>query len=183
MNGITSVGERTLRWLDMGSAILLLLWSGMALGIAALAAPAAFHQLPSRDLAGRVIGACFRNVDFLAWFAFGLAFLSSYGSRWFAEIKDAGKAIGPLHLWNAAMLAALLMCFTSAAIVAPKMEAIRSRISVPIENLPTGNPDRAAFGRAHSISQQLLVLRLLLAIGLAIGVAYLPKHKEDEIEG
>lgn len=173
------MGERTLRWLDIVSVGLLLLWSGMGLGIAALAAPVAFHQLPSRELAGRVIGACFHRVDFVAWFAFGLPFVLTYGARWMAEIKDAGAGIGPLRLWNAALLAALLMCFTSAAIVNPKMEVIRSRIRVPIENLPLEHPDRMAFNRAHRISQQLLGLRLLLALGLAAGIAYLPTRKEE----
>lgn len=171
------MGERTLRRLDLVSAALLILWVGMALGMALLAAPAAFRLLPSRDLAGRVIGACFRGVDIAAWFAFGLAFLLSYGSRWFSEIQDPGNGIGPMRMWNATLLAALLMCFTSAAIVNPKLEVIRSRIGVPIENLPEAHPDRAAFRKAHRISEQLLVLRLLLALGLAAGVAYLPKQK------
>jgi hypothetical protein len=163
--------------MDLVSVTLLLLWSGMALGIAVLAAPAAFHQLPSRDLAGRVIGACFRGVDLVAWFAFGLSFLLSYGSRWLAEIQDQAEGIGPMRLWNAALLAALLMCFTSAAIVNPKMEVIHSRIKVPIENLPQENPDRAAFHKAHLISQQLLGLRILLALGLAGGIGFLPRRK------
>jgi hypothetical protein len=165
--------------MDAISVGVLLLWVGMAMGIAFLAAPAAFHELPSRELAGRVIGHCFRRIDLIAWFAFGSAFLLSYGARWLAEINDEGVGIGPLRLWNAALLAALLVCFTSAAIVNPRMEAIRSRIATPIENLPEDHPDRAAFGRAHSISKQMLILRLLLALGLAVGISYLPSQKEE----
>lgn len=176
------MSERTLRWLDLVSVTLLLLWAGMGLGIALVAAPVAFHRLPSRELAGLVIGASFHWVDFFSWFAFGLPFLLSYGARWLAEIKDPGEGIGPLRLWNAALLAALLMCFTSAAIVIPRMEVIRSRISVPLDSLPQAHPDRAAFNRAHRISQQLLGLRLLLALGLAAGVAHLPKRKEAPAE-
>jgi len=166
--------------MDAASVGLLLLWAGMAMGIAFLAAPAAFHELPSRELAGRVIGLSFRRIDLLAWGAFGLPLLMSYGSRWLSEIQDAGSGIGPLRLWNAAALAALLMCFTSAAIVNPKMEAIRSRISGPIENLPQEHADRAAFGRAHKISQQLLALRMLLALGLAGTVGFLPRKRDEE---
>lgn len=174
------MSERTLRLLDSASVALLLLWAGMAMGIAFFAAPAAFHLLPSRELAGRVIGACFHRIDLAAWFAFGLPLLLSYGSRWLSEIKDAGAGVGPLRLWNAAALAALLMCFTSAAIVSPKMEAIRSRITAPIENLPQEHPDRAAFNRAHRISEQLLGLRMLLALGLAVGICFLPRKAEEE---
>ena len=176
------MNEKHFSRLDQVSGLLLLLWAGMALGIAALAAPAAFHQLPSRELAGRVIGAAFRRLDWLAWPAFGLPFLSSYGTRWFAELKDGGAGIGPLRLWSAAALAALLMCFTSMVIVNPRMEAIRARFPGPVENLAENHPDRIAFNRAHRIAEQLLVLRILLGLGLAIGVAYLPRRNEEPAE-
>ena len=163
--------------LDAVSGLLLLLWAGMALGIAVLAAPIAFQQLPSRDLAGKVIGACFWWIDLLSWFAFGLPFLLSYGSRWLSEMKDSG--VGPMTLWSAATLAALLMCFTSMAIVNPRLEAIRARISGPMEAFPETSPDRSAFKRAHSISEQLMGLRVLLALGLAAGVFYLPRKRQE----
>jgi hypothetical protein len=172
------VNERLLSRLDRVSGMLLLLWVGMALGIAMLAAPIAFQQLPSRELAGRLVGACFRWIDILAWFAFGLPFLLSFGARWLLEMKDAG--IGAMTLWSAAALAALLMCFTSMAIVNPRMEAIRVRIGAPIETIPEDAPDRKAFNRAHSVSEQLMGLRLLLGLGLAMGVFYLPKEKPVE---
>jgi hypothetical protein len=164
--------------MDLASAALLVLWVGMALGIVFLAVPIAFHQLPTRELAGKVIGACFRQIDIAAWLVFGLSFLLSYGSRWLEEIKDTGEGIGPLRLWNAALLAALLMCFTSSVIVNPRMEVIRLRNSVALGNLPKEHPDRVVFDRAHSISKQLLGLRLLLAVGLALGTMSLPKDKE-----
>jgi hypothetical protein len=170
--------EKLLSRLDKVAAMLLLLWAGMALGIAVLAAPIAFHQLPSRDLAGRVIGACFWWIDLLAWFAFGVPFLLSYGSRWLSEMKDSG--IGPMTLWSAAALAALLMCFTSMAIVNPRLEAIRTRLGAAIETLPQDSQERVAFNRAHNISEQLMGLRLLLALGLAVGVFYLPKGTEKK---
>jgi hypothetical protein len=172
------MNEKLLARLDRVSGAVLLLWVGVALGIAALAAPVAFHQLPSRDLAGRVIGACFRQVDILSWFAFGLPLLLSFGSRWLAEMKDPG--IGPMSVWSAAVLAALLMSFTSMAIVNPRMEAIRGRIHAPVETLPQDSPDRAAFNRAHNLSEQLMGLRMLLALGLAVGLCYLPKGTEEK---
>lgn len=171
------MNEKLITRLDRVSGMLLLLWVGMALGIAVLAAPIAFHQLPSRDLAGRVIGACFRRIDLLSWFAFGLPFLLSHGSRWLSEMKEPG--IGPMRLWSAAVLAALLMSFTSMAIVNPRMETIRARISAPMETLPEDSSDRVAFNRAHHISEQLLGLRMLLALGLTVGVFYLPKDVSE----
>jgi len=170
------MNEKLLSRFDRVSGLLLLLWTGMALGIAVLAAPQAFRLLPSRELAGQVVGACFRWIDLLSWIAFGLPLLLSFGSRWLAELRDVG--IGPMQLWSAAALAALLMCFTSMAIVSPRLETLRSRFSGPVENLPQDSPDRTAFNRAHSISEQLLGLRMLLALGLAAGLSYLPKGKD-----
>lgn len=170
------MNKKLLSWFDRVSLLALLLWAGMALGIAALAAPAAFRELPSRELAGQVLGVVFRRLDALAWAAFGLSFLLSYGVRWWAELKEAG--IGPLRLWSAAALAALLMCFTSSAIVTPRIEGLRARVAGSVAPLPADHPDRAAFRRAHRISVQLLGLRILLGIGLALGLAALPGREE-----
>ena len=140
-------------------------------------------MLPSWDIASRLIRDCFQRLDLLAWFAFGLPLVLSYGSRWLAEVKDTDEPdepVGPLRLWSAAILAALLMCFASAAIVNPRMTAIHARITVPLEALPQGDPDRSAFDRAHKVSSQLLALRLLLAAGLVAGLAYLPKSQPAE---
>jgi hypothetical protein len=167
------MGDKTLARLDSVSAGVLLLWAGAALGFAFLAAPVAFKLLPSRDLAGQVMGTILRRLDFAAWFAFGIPLLLSYGSRWMQEVKEDG--IGPLRLWSAAILAALLICLASATIITPKLQAIRSRMAVPIETLPENAPDRLAHQRAHGISRQMLALRVLLALGLAAGTAYLPK--------
>jgi hypothetical protein len=164
---------KTLSRLDAISAGALLLWAGAALGFAFLAAPVVFKLLPSRDLAGQVMGTILRRLDFAAWFAFGIPLVLSFGSRWMQEIKEDG--IGPLRLWSAATLAALTICLASAAIITPKIQDIRSRMGTPIETLPEDAPDRLAHRKAHGISRQMLALRVLLALGLAVGTAYLPK--------
>jgi len=167
------MSDRTLSRLDAVSVWILLLWAGAALGFAFLTAPAAFKILQSRDLAGQVMGGVLTRLDITAWFAFGIPLLLSFGTRWFLEIKEEG--IGPLRLWSAAVLAALLMCLTSSAIITPKLREIRGRMNAPMETLPEDHPDRQAHRKAHGISRQLLALRVLLALGLAAGTAYLPK--------
>ena len=155
----------------------LVLWAGAALGFALLTAPAAFAALGSRDLAGQVIGAALRRLDMAAWFAFGLPLLLSFGSRWLEEISEEG--IGPLRLWSAAATVSLLLCLTSAGIITPKLREIRARMPGPVETLPENDPDRLAHHKAHGISRQLLGLRVLLALGLAAGTAYLPRRKAE----
>lgn len=172
------MNEKTLRRLDLLSAALLLLWLGMALGFAFLQAPTTFQVLGSRDLAGQVVGATLRRLDWVAWAAFALPLGLSWGSRWLAEFQEA-DGIGPLRLWSATALVALLMCFASSFIVTPKLAALRTRINAPIESLAPEHPDRIAHGKAHGISRQMLGLRMLLALGLAIGVAFLPKMEME----
>lgn len=161
--------------LDCASALILGTWFGMALGVALLSAPIAFKVLPSRDLAAQVVGVILKRLDLFAWAAFGLPLLLSYGSRWLDEFKEEG--IGPLRLWSATLLVALLMTFASAAIVNPKIERLRTGFGVPIEQVPATHPDRPAFAKAHGVSRQLLVLRMVLALGLMGGLIVLPRKK------
>ena len=166
----------TLRRLDQISAILLLLWAGAALGFGLFSAPVFFRELPSRDLAGHLAGLILGRLDWAAWAAFGLAGLS-WGARWMAEVKE--DLIGPLRLWSAALLVALLMCLASSFVVTPKVQAIRARIAAPIESLAPEHPDRQAYNRAHGLSRNLFFLRVLLALGLAATVGGLPRGPQE----
>ncbi len=171
------MNEKTLSRLDALSVALLLLWLGMALGFAFLQAPTTFQVLGSRDLAGQVVGATLRRLDWVAWGVFISALGLSWGSRWLAEFQDK-DGIGPLRLWSATLLVALLMCFASSFILSPKLVAVRARMNAPIETFAQDHPDRIAYQKAHGISKQMLILRMLLALGLALGVRYLPKQQE-----
>ncbi len=96
----------TLRRLDQLAVALLLLWAGAALGFGLFAAPLLFRELPSRDVAGHLAGLIIGRLDWAAWGAFALAGLAWVG-RWVAEVED--DLIGPLRLWSATLLVALLM--------------------------------------------------------------------------
>ncbi len=165
-----------LRTLDALAIALLLLWTGMALDFAALAAPALFKVLPSRDLAGQVAAVVIPRLDYAAFGAFGLALALAYGGRWLQEIGDA-LPIGPLRLWSFAAMAGLLLTFASAFVVTPKIREIRHRMNAPIETLAPDHPDRLAHRKAHGLSAQFLALRMLLALALAAGVAKLPRER------
>jgi len=166
----------TLHRFDQFSKILLLVWAGAALGFGVFTAPILFGQLPSRDLAGRIAGLIIGRLDWAAWIAFGLAGLS-WGGRWATEVKE--DLIGPIRLWSAAWLVALLMCLASSFVVTPKVHAIRARIGAPIETLAPDHSDRIAYNKAHGLSRNLFVLRILLALGLAATVGLLPRGGKD----
>ena len=170
--------DKLLRRLDALVIALLLIWIGMGLGFGILTAPLLFKLLPSRDLAGSIAGRVVERLDWAAWIVFGAATLIGFGARWLNEIEDRDP-IGPLRLWTATALAALLMCFASTFVVSPGLRAIRNRIPVPLEQLAPEHPDRKAYDKAHGLSRNLFFLRLLLAAGMALGVGSLPR-KGDE---
>ena len=171
------MNDRTLRRLDRLVTALLLLWAGAALGFGLFSAPVFFGELPSRDVAGRIAGLILGRLDWAAWAVFGLAGLS-WGARWMAEVKE--EIVGPLRLWSAAWLVALLMCMASTFVVTPKVRAIRARIDAPIETLAPDHADRVAYNKAHGISRNLFFLRILLALGLAATVGMLPRKGPDQ---
>lgn len=164
-----------LRTLDALAAGLLLLWTGMALDFAVFAAPALFKVLPTRDLAGQVAAVVLPRLDWAAFAAFGLALALGFGSRWLQEVRDT-LPIGPLRLWSFAALAGLLLTFASAFVVTPKVHEIRARMKGPIEAFAQDHPDRAAHRKAHGTSAQFLVIRMLLAVGLAAAASRLPRE-------
>jgi len=151
---------------DAAAAAILLIWAGMVLGFALLMAPLLFSVLPSRDLAGLIAGRVVARLDLAAWVAFGGAIVLVQGRRWMLELGEP-DIVGPLRLWGAAAVVALLMCFTSAFIVSPRLHAIRARMAGPVETFAPDHPDRASYQKAHGISRQLMGLRVLLALGLA----------------
>jgi hypothetical protein len=167
--------SKSLARTDAAAAGILLLWTGMVLGFAFLVAPLLFSLLPSRDLAGHVAGRIVTRLDVMAWAAFLAALALALFPRWIREIKD-DQPVGPLRLWGATALVALLMGFTSQFIVSPGLQRIRARMDGPVEALAQDHPDRVAYNKAHGISRQLMLLRLLLAVGLAAGVTALPRQ-------
>ncbi len=164
--------------LDRLSAGALVLWAGVALGVGLLAAPAVFQGVSSRMEAGASIGQALQRVDLLAWVAFSGALLLSGLPRWLAEVGDGPNPIGPLRLWVATLLAALLMCMASTFIVTPRVEAHRLRLGAQLEALSQDHPDRQALRKAHGVSRQMFFLRVLLALGLASTVGFLPRRRE-----
>ena len=168
---------KLIRRLDALTAALLWAWVGAGLGFGILVAPGLFRIVPSRDLAGQVAGNAVANLDAAAWIVFGAALLLVYAGRWFAGVDDKAP-LGPIRLWAAACLAALVVCLASSFIVTPKLREIRARMAAPVESLPASDPDRAAYDKAHGVSRQFFFIRLALAAGLALTLGRLPVEKD-----
>jgi hypothetical protein len=127
-------------------ALVVSAWLGAALLLAASVAPAAFAVLPSRTLAGALVGRVLPSV-FIAGIA--VAALAALGQG----------------AWRRG--AALIMGATCAAaqfVVAPRIERIRAAIGGPVDALAETDPRRMAFGRLHGLSVALLGVAMLAAL-------------------
>lgn len=131
--------------------LLLALWLGAAGFFAIVVARAAFAVLPTRTLAGALVGRIL-PVLFVAGIVVGLAVLllewPIVRERW------ARAAAGT------AMAAA---CALAQLVVAPRIERLRTSIGAPLETLAADDARRAAFGRLHAVSVGWLGIAILAA--------------------
>ena len=139
----------------LAGIVLLSAWLGAAAIVAAVVAPAAFDVLPTRTLAGALVG---RVLPVLFW---------------------SGVAVGLLVLWlgwhvpspAARTIAALVLVASSLVaqlVIAPRIERVRAAIGGPLEALDPSNPLRQAFGRLHGMSVACLGVGGLAALVILV---------------
>ena len=138
-------------WVVLTGIVLLSAWCGAALLAAAVVAPAAFDVLPTRTMAGALVG---RVLPVLFWSGMALALF----------VALIGRAIDTGLLGTAAALALAGSCAAAQLVIAPRIEAVRASIGGPLDALDASDPRRQAFGKLHGAS--------VLCLGVA-GVAAL----------
>jgi hypothetical protein len=114
---------------------------GAAVLVTTVVAPAAFAVLPSRTLAGALVGRVL-PVLFIAGLVVALASLS-------LDSGDHGRAI---RVRRAMLMVAAVSCAAAQFAVAPRIERVRKEIAGPVEQLSPDDPRRIAFGRLHAAS-------------------------------
>ena len=122
-------------------SILLSAWLGAAVLVTTVVAPAAFAVLPSRTLAGALVGRVL-PVLFIAGLVVALASLS-------LDSGDHGRAI---RVRRAMLIVAAVSCAAAQFAVAPRIERVRKEIAGPVEQLSPDDSRRIAFGRLHAAS-------------------------------
>lgn len=128
-------------------------WLGAALLFSAVVAPAAFAVLPTRTLAGDLVGRVL-PVIFYAGIVLGALTIA------------LERAVAEEWRWSTAVAAAVVIVVTCAAaqfVVGSRIELVRSRISGPVDALAPGDPLRVEFGRLHGVSVLLLGVAMLSA--------------------
>ncbi|MGH2898307.1 MAG: DUF4149 domain-containing protein, partial [Solirubrobacteraceae bacterium] len=122
--------------------IALTLWLGAAAFLSAVVAPSLFAVLPSRTLAGAVVGLTL-PVIYYAGIVVGAAVAGM-------QVVARGR-----WSWRGRETLALVMlasCAVAQFVVTPRIARVRTEINGPIESLPLDDARRVAFGRLHGVS-------------------------------
>ena len=143
------------------AAAVLALWIGAAVLVAAVVAPAAFAVLPTRSLAGALVGRVL-PVVFVAGIIAGLACA--------ALAWNDGAPFSRTRL--ALPLAIAAACLVAQFIIGPRIATLRAEIGPSVEALDVADPRRVAFGRLHGFSVLWMGVGMLAA-GAALVVTVL----------
>jgi hypothetical protein len=133
------------------SVALLGAWVGAAVLTASVVAPAAFAVLPTRALAGALVGRVL-PVVFLSGLVVG-AVAAALG----------GRALPHARVRLGAGIALALSCAAAQFLVAPRIQRLREQIGPVLEAVAADDPRRLAFGRLHGVSVLLLGIGLVAA--------------------
>jgi Domain of unknown function (DUF4149) len=136
----------------------LIVWVGGIIFLSFVEAPTAFSQLPSRHMAGTVVGHSLGILHWMGLFS-GVVFL---GSSLLLSSLTTGSA-KPFALRHILVLTMLLLTAFSQFGVSPKMAALRAGF-VDIDKVPPNDPGRIQFDALHVWSVRLEVAVLVLGI-------------------
>ena len=135
------------------------IWVGAAFFVGVLLAPGAFALLPTRELAGSVVGMALTRLHWLAC-ACGVIYLASR----FALAK------GGAAFWKGApilVIVMLLLTLASHHIITPRLQGLRAQMAADhgsIDATPKDSPLRQQFGALHGVSSTAALLGLLLGV-------------------
>lgn len=148
--------------------VVLSIWLGAVAYFIAIVAPAAFRVLPTRMLAGALVGQTLPAI-FISGIVGGVLVM------WFAVRGGPALPWRRLHLWGGFAISAL--DFVAQFIIARRIEGLLAAMGAAPDALPPGNPMRVAFGRLHGLS--VLCLGIAALVGLVLLVVTLMAQRRD----
>jgi hypothetical protein len=148
--------------------IVLALWLGASLLFVAVVAPASFAVLPTRTLAGAIVGRVLPTLFFTGI----LAGLGVVLVEWRApaRVMVTGRMV--------AGFVTVVSCAIAQFGIAPRIERIRAEIGGSLDSLPAGDAHRMAFGRLHGLSVIWLGIAVLAALS-ALAMAVRAQRRES----
>jgi hypothetical protein len=126
-------------------------------------APAAFAVLPSRTLAGALVGQVLPPI-FLSGILISLIGVA-------VDRPAVGRRHG-VRRW--ALLVVAASCAIAQFVVAPRIERVRRDIGGPVEQLAATDPRRITFGRLHAVSVGWLGLAMVSAAATVVLASLTP---------
>ncbi len=133
-------------------SLLTALWGGGALLAVTTVAPAAFRVLPTRALAGALVGQVL-PVLFVAGIGVGVIALA---------LTPRGA---PRRLWRRLGAAGTITgCAVAQLVIGPRISSLRERIGPSVEALAATDPLRVAFGKLHALSVLSLGVAMIFAL-------------------
>ena len=137
------------------------LWLGAAVFFSAAVAPAVFAVLPTRTLAGAVVGRLLPSV-FYSGMLIGILVIVLQvlaGGEWNVRGRETAGAL------------MVLACAVAQFVIAPRIERVRAEIAGPLESLSLDDARRIAFGRLHGFSVAWLGLAMIAAAVVVVASA------------
>ena len=143
-------------------------WLGAAFFVGVLLAPGAFALMPTRELAGNVVGMALTRLHLLAY-ACGTIFLAAN----FALSQERSG----VRRWAPALVALMLiLTVVSQHFITPKVAGLRTQMSAEhgsVDQTPKESPLRQQFGMWHGFSSLLeLMVMLLAAVALFLSIRH-----------
>jgi len=135
--------------------VVLSAWLGATAFFAAAVAPGAFAVMPTRTLAGAIVGRVLPAI-FISGVFTGVVVVVSLAR---APADDAAR--------RGRLAAALIIgasCALGQFVIGPRIERLRTEIGGALETLAADDARRAAFGRLHGVSVGLMGVAMLAAL-------------------
>jgi Domain of unknown function (DUF4149) len=149
-------------WAVPVSAMLLALWLGATLYFTVVVTRAAFAVLPSRTLAGALVGqtlpVLYDTGMLVGAILVGSALRSASGSARSASL------IGGLVIF--------VLTAVARFVILTRIARLRLTLPAVIESLPANDPARRAFGQLHAMSVGALGLAMLAGVVVALVLVY-----------
>jgi Domain of unknown function (DUF4149) len=141
--------------------LLLAMWLGGATVVATTVAPAAFAVLPTRALAGALVGRVLPQLFHAGMLLGAIA----------AALAWTDRAVPHATARAVASLGTVLACAVAQWVIGPRIARLREVIGPSVETLATTDPLRVEFGRLHGLSVLAMgvgMVAALVAIVLAV---------------
>ena len=140
------------------ASLLVALWLGAALLTVTVVAPGAFAVLPTRALAGEMVG-----------YVLPVVFSGAIAVPVLALVIDPGARRSGISIFASACSA--IAAVTALAVVNPRIAALRVVAAMPIDQLSPDDPRRTMFGLLHAASVILLGAAMLALVVLLVSRA------------